>query len=753
MGEKADKAGTAAETGRTDQAGGEGGRAEEFALLDSFYKATGVGALYIDRHLEIRAYAPASHLPHASFFLNLSEAGRFLRGIIAGPEKKEAPEYYTFITENNFFCSIVPLYREGVAEGALFTEPMLAQKPSAEEVREILRHAETVPGDRRELKKLLPQVPVVAYERMMPIGRLLYGLGASFFSPASPRQVLYRGRQGPAARPQKRPAPRGREASAALRYSSYSAFLKIREAIRSGDVAALLQEMKGIDFGSVGMGGDGGDLVRSVKNDFIKACALGCYAALDGNAPYERVMDLGDDYIRQAEALTNVYDIYERIQDMMVAFARTVSISGALYAKPVNQVMEYIERHYAEKITLAQLGAYTGLSTFYLSGLIRKGTGLILTDNINKMRVEKSKALLRDRNISILEAAQRVGFTHQNHFAAVFKKFAGVTPTEYRKSLGVAAAENGRRPDGMLPIVYGQALNMVKMFPGLYDAARVVDPVRHQSWMVNDREELSHSDTCYRFWHRGESCENCISRSAYLLGITTFKIENSGGTPYLVLATPKTVGKETFVVELFKELGGKQPLPGEEPEGERALLRLADRVQVEERLGMEIRRCRMEGVPLSVAVLQAPAPESADAGPEPPASETWTPGAEAPGAYMPLLESLAELLRGLPGGSVRWAAHYTGRYFLLALCGADAGDAQAVARRAADAAEKWAAARDAGGLPAEAAPAEGAPEPKSAVRWGVGTLADGIADADALIRQALEALRAFAAPAAVPEVL
>lgn len=548
----------------------ESGREEEFARLDAFYKATGVGVFRVNLQVEIVGCAPPSRMPNGALFLSMSRAALFLRELYAQADGEAAPKrYYTFATDSNFFCNIVPLYREGAVEGALLTEPVRADRLSEEEMENLLRRADMTQGDRRDFERILPQVPVVPWERFMPIGGFLCALGGSFFAQAA-KQVLQREKPEPQPDAQRRRMPRQREFSAPPR-RSYPAFLKLKETIRNGDVTALLGEMQKIDAGSLFTENIGGDFIRSVKNRFIESCALGCYAAVDGNASYERMMALADDSIRRAETLCNVYDIYEQLKSVLAAFARAASLSGAPYSKPVKQVMEYIERNYAEKVTLARLGAYTGLSTFYLSSLIRKETGLILTDNVNKTRVEKSKALLRDLNISVLEAAQRVGFTHQNHYAAVFKKFTGVTPTEFRRSLGLtAAAETGRLPGGALSVAYEQALSVVKLFPNLYDAVRIVDPIGHRSWLVNDREEVPVPQTCYRFWRRSQSCENCVSRSAYLLGGTAFKIECADGAPFLVLAVPKTIGKDTFVVELLVKLGGERPLPGDGPEQEYA---------------------------------------------------------------------------------------------------------------------------------------------------------------------------------------
>ena len=52
---------------------------------------------------------------------------------------------------------------------------------------------------------------------------------------------------------------------------------------------------------------------------------------------------------------------------------------------------------------------------------------------MNEVRVEKSKELLREGNLSTLSIALSVGFNNQNYFNMTFKKLTGMTPLQYRK--------------------------------------------------------------------------------------------------------------------------------------------------------------------------------------------------------------------------------------------------------------------------------------------------------------------------------
>ena len=52
-----------------------------------------------------------------------------------------------------------------------------------------------------------------------------------------------------------------------------------------------------------------------------------------------------------------------------------------------------------------------------------------------QMRIERAYALLKQRKFSLLEIAQHCGFQDQSQFTTVFRRFAGVTPGQFRRSL------------------------------------------------------------------------------------------------------------------------------------------------------------------------------------------------------------------------------------------------------------------------------------------------------------------------------
>lgn len=95
--------------------------------------------------------------------------------------------------------------------------------------------------------------------------------------------------------------------------------------------------------------------------------------------------------------------------------------------------IEYIHNHFHEKITLEKLAAVENFNTTYFSQWFTKKTGDNPSAYIQKVRLEKAKEYLIATEFSILEIAQMVGYENQATLTKLFNKFAGLTPSEFRR--------------------------------------------------------------------------------------------------------------------------------------------------------------------------------------------------------------------------------------------------------------------------------------------------------------------------------
>lgn len=98
----------------------------------------------------------------------------------------------------------------------------------------------------------------------------------------------------------------------------------------------------------------------------------------------------------------------------------------------VDRCIDYIGKHYREKILLTDLAESLGISTTYLSRLFAKEMGICYQEYLMKVRVESAANLLMYSNINICEIGDYVNFPSQSYFGRVFKKYMNLTPKQYR---------------------------------------------------------------------------------------------------------------------------------------------------------------------------------------------------------------------------------------------------------------------------------------------------------------------------------
>lgn len=100
----------------------------------------------------------------------------------------------------------------------------------------------------------------------------------------------------------------------------------------------------------------------------------------------------------------------------------------------VARVEHYIEQHFNENITVKRLASFFSMSASSFNRIFKKETGLTPIEYLIEVRIEKSKKLLRRKEIPITEIAMRCGFGSSSHFSASFSKTLKTTPSEYRSA-------------------------------------------------------------------------------------------------------------------------------------------------------------------------------------------------------------------------------------------------------------------------------------------------------------------------------
>lgn len=102
-------------------------------------------------------------------------------------------------------------------------------------------------------------------------------------------------------------------------------------------------------------------------------------------------------------------------------------------SRPVRIAKVYVEKHYAEGVTLEDVAKHVCLSPTYFSSLFKSETGCGFLNYLQNIRIDHAKKLLRESNISIGTIAGMVGYADIKYFSKLFVKETGIKPSAYRK--------------------------------------------------------------------------------------------------------------------------------------------------------------------------------------------------------------------------------------------------------------------------------------------------------------------------------
>ena len=92
----------------------------------------------------------------------------------------------------------------------------------------------------------------------------------------------------------------------------------------------------------------------------------------------------------------------------------------------------FIEQNYPENISVARLAEMSNYSLRQFIRLFKKAFGCIPTEYIANLRMQKARELLRGKTVSITDIALYCGYGDSNYFSRIFRKYNGMTPSEYR---------------------------------------------------------------------------------------------------------------------------------------------------------------------------------------------------------------------------------------------------------------------------------------------------------------------------------
>lgn len=342
-------------------------------------------------------------------------------------EDMDKPSLCTF--NNMEMYASFPFKADGLTY-RLLAGPAFLMRPFSQDTMQLI----TFYGDisREELERQILQVPVISLQQFAGFLRLLFAVFANQDIALSALLNLNISREtAPAASPESAETIFEYQAKAGDP-KEYSQELLLLNTIKAGNVEAIEQLMQTY-IPEQNQYFSQSPLKQAVYH-FVGTITLISRFAIDGGLEEVMAYNMSHIYVQKADACESATEITYLLYTAAKDFASRVKNAKTRrsYPKPILQCVDYIYAHLHEPISLKQLADETGMNAAYLSVLFKQKTGVPLAEYIQQLRISEAKNLLRFSDASLLDISQRLSFSSQSYFASVFKKYAGISPKQYR---------------------------------------------------------------------------------------------------------------------------------------------------------------------------------------------------------------------------------------------------------------------------------------------------------------------------------
>ena len=163
----------------------------------------------------------------------------------------------------------------------------------------------------------------------------------------------------------------------------------------------------------------------NLRDRRIESLMLALYADIEDGSSAERLY---------GESIGTALSVY-LTQKFAVFRPKIASYHGGIPLARLKRVTEYIEAHLDEDITLSALAEISGMGSHYFCELFKQSVHLSPYQYVVRRRVERAKGYLQDSHLRVIDAGVAAGFKNQSHFAKVFKRIVGATPSQFRAGL------------------------------------------------------------------------------------------------------------------------------------------------------------------------------------------------------------------------------------------------------------------------------------------------------------------------------
>ena len=207
---------------------------------------------------------------------------------------------------------------------------------------------------------------------------------------------------------------------------------RIVDALKQSEMDKGLHDLKGIFQEAVNHNLPP-DLIRQFSFELVMRATQTMESI--GMDTEETLNEIGNLYER-INPCENVRETEQVVEAVLVGFAGKIEKRRSQRGKNehIGRILQFIQENYRDSgLSLDRLAEEFDLHPTYISKLFKEQMEDNFIDYLIKIRIDAAKELLLDKTIKINDVSDAVGYMHSRSFTRTFKKYTGLTPTEYRE--------------------------------------------------------------------------------------------------------------------------------------------------------------------------------------------------------------------------------------------------------------------------------------------------------------------------------
>lgn len=152
---------------------------------------------------------------------------------------------------------------------------------------------------------------------------------------------------------------------------------------------------------------------------------------------FEDMADYEENFFKSIASITTIPQAKQLVLSLIKKLIDHINaVQGNMINDYMEDILEYIQKNMCDYgLTLNKIAAHFYMNPSYLSRVFKQKKGVSFKDYLNKIRMEKALEYIRNTDLKAYEIGEKIGIPDGNYFSTSFKKYMGMSVTDYKKKI------------------------------------------------------------------------------------------------------------------------------------------------------------------------------------------------------------------------------------------------------------------------------------------------------------------------------